>query len=127
MPTCNSSGINSYNAMKRLGWISTYSRRVLLGRHFARQFAGGLFANNDPSRGFSQDGLQFFRLLIELATLPKELTGRLSATCDPPSNPNCSILEHCIDPRRLALFIARSALRDLIAGLQADAKGVQAV
>ena len=40
---------------------------------------------------------------------------------------NCSIPEHCIDPRRLPLFIARSALRDLIAGLQADAKGVQAV
>ena len=39
----------------------------------------------------------------------------------------CSIPEHCIDARRLALFIARSALRDLIAGLQADAKGVQAV
>ena len=29
-------------------------------------------------------------------------------------------------PRRLPLFIARSALGDLIAGLQADAKGVQA-
>jgi hypothetical protein len=40
---------------------------------------------------------------------------------------SCSIPEHCIDARRLALFIARSALRDLIAGLQADAKGVQAV
>jgi hypothetical protein len=40
--------------------------------------------------------------------------------------PICSIPEHCIDPRRLPLFIARSALRDLIAGLQADAKGVQA-
>jgi hypothetical protein len=41
--------------------------------------------------------------------------------------PNCSIPEHCIDARRLALFIVRSALRDLIAGLQADAEGVQAV
>ena len=39
----------------------------------------------------------------------------------------CSIPEHCIDPRRLPLFIARSALGDLIAGLQAYAKGVQAV
>lgn len=38
---------------------------------------------------------------------------------------NCSIPEHCIDPRRLPLFIARSALGDLIAGLHADAKGVQ--
>jgi hypothetical protein len=38
----------------------------------------------------------------------------------------CSIPEHCIDARRLPLFIARSALRDLIAGLHADAKGVQA-
>ena len=39
---------------------------------------------------------------------------------------NCSIPAHCIDVRRLPLFIARSALRDLIAGLHADAKGVQA-
>jgi hypothetical protein len=38
----------------------------------------------------------------------------------------CSIPAHCIDVRRLPLFIARSALRDLIAGLHADAKGVQA-
>ena len=37
----------------------------------------------------------------------------------------CAIPEHCIDARRLPLFIARSALRDLIAGLHADAKGVQ--
>jgi hypothetical protein len=37
----------------------------------------------------------------------------------------CSIPEHCIDARRLPLFIARSVLRDLIAGLRADAKGVQ--
>ena len=38
----------------------------------------------------------------------------------------CAIPEHCIDARRLPLFIARSALRDLIAGLHADAMGVQA-
>ena len=38
----------------------------------------------------------------------------------------CSIPSHCIAPRRLPLFIARSALRDLITGLHADAKGVQA-
>ncbi|MCA3459102.1 MAG: hypothetical protein IOD00_07140 [Rhodobacter sp.] len=38
----------------------------------------------------------------------------------------CSIPEHCIDVHRLPLFIARSALRDLIAGLHSDAKGVEA-
>jgi hypothetical protein len=38
---------------------------------------------------------------------------------------SCSIPAHCIDPHRLPLFIARSALRDLIAGLRADAEGVQ--
>ena len=37
----------------------------------------------------------------------------------------CSIPEHCIDVRWLPLFIARSALCDLIAGLRADAKWVQ--
>lgn len=39
----------------------------------------------------------------------------------------CSVPAHCIDPRRLPLFIARSALRDLIVGLQAVAEGVQTV
>ena len=40
--------------------------------------------------------------------------------------PSCPVPAHCMDRRRLPRFIARSALRDLIAGLQADAKGVQA-
>ena len=39
--------------------------------------------------------------------------------------PMCSIPSHCIDARRLPLFIARSALRDLIAGLQAAVGGMQ--
>ena len=42
------------------------------------------------------------------------------------SYPICSTPEHCIDPRRLPLFTTRSTLRDLIAGLCADANGLQA-
>ena len=38
---------------------------------------------------------------------------------------NCTIPEQCIDALRLPLFIARPVLRDLIAGLRADAMGVR--
>ncbi len=37
---------------------------------------------------------------------------------------SCSIPEHCIDVRNLRLFIAKSALCDLIPRLHTDAKGV---
>ena len=43
-----------------------------------------------------------------------------------PALRNCSTPEHCIDVRRLPLFIARFSLRDLIGGLHSDAKGVEA-
>ena len=67
-----------------------------------------------------------------MAVKKSEIYSSLWASCDAlrggmdASQYKCCIPAHCIDARRLPLFIARSALRDLIAGLHADAMGVQA-
>ncbi len=39
------------------------------------------------------------------------------------SGAKCAIPDVCIDERRLPLFIARAALRELIAGLEVRARG----
>jgi len=47
--------------------------------------------------------------------------------CKPRWTPACSIPDVCIDERRLPLFIARSTLRELIAGPEARATGAAAL
>ena len=68
-------------------------------------------------------------IVILLAFLAPPAIADTNYTFTEPSCPviicSCSIPEHCIDARRLPLFIARSVLRGLIAGLRADAKGVR--
>lgn len=83
---------NFENALRRLGWLSAYSRQILMTRHLLRSFAAISYPADIPATVSGNFALDLFRCSITILSGVNRETQQFSSPYNPPNRPDTHTL-----------------------------------